>query len=175
MDGRYRFELLARHHNRSAFSCGTEELDLYLRQHAGQDARRYVAAIHVLYDPTADLIAGFYTLNAASIEPGAVRSIILGLPRYPSLPAILLGRLAVDNSYRGQGLGELLLLNALRRSLAITEQVAAVAVIVDAKNDNARGFYRHFGFQSMADDADRFILSMANIDRTYGPRRSVNP
>lgn len=175
MDGRYRFELLARHHNRSAFSCGTDELDLYLRQHAGQDARRYVAAVHVLYDPTADLIAGFYTLNAASIESGSIRSIILGLPRYPSLPAILLGRLAVDSRYRGQGLGELLLLNALRRSLVITEQIAAVAVIVDAKDDNARGFYRHFGFQSIADDEDRLVLSTANIDRTYGPRGSTNP
>jgi hypothetical protein len=96
VDGPFRFELLARHHNRTAFSCGTDELDLYLRQHADQDARRYVAAVHVLYDPTTDLIAGFYTLNAASIASRALSPLIPGLPRYPTLPAILLGRLAVD-------------------------------------------------------------------------------
>lgn len=87
-------------------------------------------------------------------------------PRYPLAPVILLGRLAIDRTYQGQGLGEMLLFNALRRAHDIgTEQIAATAVVVDALNDRARAFYEQHKFQRFPDDAYRLILPMQTIGR----------
>jgi GNAT superfamily N-acetyltransferase len=167
-DDRFRFELLARHHDRSAFTSGVEPLDRYLRQLAGQDVRRYVTTVHVMFDTEANLVAGYYTLCAASIEPWSLPPPIApNLPRYPALPAILLGRLAVDVRYRGQGRGAALLVDALQRCLNVTEEIGAMFVTVDAKDDDARRFYRRFAFEPLIDD-DRLVIPMARIERLHG-------
>ncbi len=160
----YLFEPLGPHHNRAAFSCGVVALDRYFRQQASQDLQRNLAAVFVLRDTTSELVIGYYTLNATSLEStGLPPAVTTRLPRYPVLPAVLLGRLAVDERYQGQGFGELLLVDALRRSLATSEQIAAMAVVVDAKDDAARGFYERYGFQRFLDDEYRLFIPMTTI------------
>ena len=164
----YRVEPLGQHHNRKAFSSGVEPLDHYLREQAGQDARRRVAAPFVLREGESDAVLGYYTLSALSIDVGAwPEDVARKLPRYPVVPATLLGRLAVDRSLRGRGMGEYLLMDALRRALIASRQVAAVAVIVDAKDDNAVAFYRRYGFIPFADQANRLFLPMGTIEQLF--------
>lgn len=163
----YTIELLNAGHNRADFQCGTEALDRYLREQASQDLRRYVATPLVLHDVNANLIAGYYTLAATSIQvedlPEALRA---RLPRYPIVPAILLGRLAVDERYQGQGLGAFLLVDALRRSLM--SEIAAIAVVVDAKDEQAQAFYEHHGFTLFPGQLRRRLyLPMTLIARQF--------
>ena len=164
-DQRYRIERLERHHDRAAFSCGEESLDTYLRQRARQDATRNVATVFVLYDSQEGRVAGYYTLSAASVQldnlpPDAQRE----LPRYPHVPVVLLGRLAIDQGYQGQNLGEVLLFNALRRGFDVgTQEIAAMAVIVDALHDRARAFYERYGFQRLVDNEYQLFLPMRTI------------
>jgi ribosomal protein S18 acetylase RimI-like enzyme len=167
----YRVEALGRQHDRSAFASGAEPLDRYLREQAGQDARRRAAVPFVLCDGNSNTVLGYYTLSASSIDIGAwPEEVAKKLPKYPFLPATLLGRLAVDTRLRGQGAGEHLLLNALRRALEASREVASVAVIVDAKDESAMLFYRHYGFVSFADQPRRLFLPMAVIEKLFGER-----
>src|SRR5919205_3115958 len=135
MEPVYEIEPLGREHDRAAFSCGVEALDRYLKHQASQDMRRNVAMVFVLRsDATPAAIAGYYTLSASVLLPDSLPAeVAKRYPRYDELPAVLLGRLAVDLRYRGQGLGELLLLSALRRSLGLRTEMGIVAVRVDAK------------------------------------------
>lgn len=151
-------------HDRANFCCGVEALDNYLQHQAGQDARKYVAASFVLVDRSADRIAGYYTLSALSISAGDLPPQIkqkLKLPKYPVLPATLLGQLAVDRNYRSRGLGELLLMDALRR--AWRSEIASMAVIVDAKDESARSFYERYQFIQFSNYPHRLFLPMAAI------------
>lgn len=161
----YRFELLGKQQDRTVFSCGDEALDRYLRQQARQDMEKHVAPVFVLIHTSTSQLAGFYTLSAFSIRsselPGDVAR---RLPRYPMIPVTMLGRLAVDQRYRGQNLGGVLLFDALRRARDVSRTVASVAVIVDAKNDSARSFYEHYEFQRFASDEHRLFLPMGSID-----------
>ena len=160
----YRFEPLDRHHDRAAFSCGVPALDHYLQRQARQDMQRHVAAVFVLEDGEAGQIAGYYTLSATAIGlTDLPDDLARRLPRYPDLPAVLLGRLAVDSRYQGQGLGEILLMDALARALTQSQQIAALAVIVDAKDDAAVGFYQRYGFQQLVNQPQRLFLPMQTI------------
>lgn len=151
-------------HDRSAFSCGSETLDRYLRERAGQEQQRSVASCFVLVDRDTLAIVGYYTLSATAIVAKDLpRDLARRLPRYPNLPGILLGRLAVDARYQGQGFGRRLLVDALRRACDVTDQVAAVAVVVDAKDDAAAPFYESFGFTRFADEPLRLFLPIATI------------
>jgi GNAT superfamily N-acetyltransferase len=158
---------LGAEHNRADFHSGSEPLDRYLRERANQDFKRYVATPFVLYDADAERIAGYYTLAATGIQfddlPAAMQK---KLPRYPIIPAILLGRLAVDRRYQGQGLGAFLLVDALRRSLI--NEIVAAAVVVDAKDDAARSFYEYHNFVSLAEQPLRLFLPMTLIARQFG-------
>lgn len=142
------------------------ELDRYLQEQAGQDMRRRVAAPFVLHDLEAGRIAGYYTLAATSLQldelPQEMRK---KLPRYPLLPATLLGRLAVDERYKGQGLGTFLLLNALRRSLE--SEIASMAVVVDAKDDQAKAFYEYHQFIVFPTMQRRLYLPMVTIAKLF--------
>jgi GNAT superfamily N-acetyltransferase len=157
---------LGAEHNRADFHSGSEPLDRYLRERANQDFKRYVATPFVLYDADAKRIAGYYTLAAIGIQfddlPAAMQK---KLPRYPIVPAILLGRLAVDRRYQGQGLGAFLLVDALRRSLM--NEIVAAAVVVDAKDDAARSFYEYHNFVSLAEQPLRLFLPMTLIARQF--------
>ncbi len=168
MAGTHRVEALAKHHDRSGFSCGVEALDRYLQQQARQDAQKHVAAPFVLVEPPAVAVVGYYTLSAsvvgvADLSPELAKS----LPRYPQLPVTLLGRLALDQRHRQQGLGELLLLDALRRSLSRAADVAAMAVVVDAKDDAAAAFYARYDFRSLHESPRRLYLPMAKVARLF--------
>ena len=125
-----------------------------------------MAAAFVLLDAEANSIAGYYTLSSGAVEPAALPpEVTRKLPRYPALPVVLLGRLAVDVRYQGQGLGGILLVDALRRALAHSAGVAAMAVIVDAVDEQARRFYEHYGFRRFADVEDRLFIPMGTIER----------
>jgi GNAT superfamily N-acetyltransferase len=166
-ESRFRFEPLGSQHDRRSFTCGVEALDRYLHHQAGQDIRNKVATVLVMVDTESESIAGYYTLSAASVSLASLPPEIgKKLPRYPTLPAILLGRLAVDQRYRGRGLGELLLINALRRSLALSDDLAAMAVLVDAKDDRARSFYERYGFLRLLDDERRQVMPMKSIGKS---------
>lgn len=161
---RYQFEPLGRHHDRAAFSCGAPELDHYLQRQASQDMRRNVAAVFVLQDLEEGRLAGYYTLSATAIGLTELPDeLARRLPRYPDLPAVLLGRLALDTRYQGQGLGEMLLMDALARTLTHSQQIAALAVIVDAKDEAAERFYRRYGFEQLVDQPRRLFLPMQTI------------
>ena len=139
---------LTKAHERKSFDCGHEDLNRYLREQARQDAEKRVAAPFVLTQPGDPKVLGFYTLSSSIIPVDELsQDLMKRLPRYGQLPVTLLGRLAVDRSAGGQGVGEFLLVDALRRSLEAAQQIAAMAVIVDAKNERAESFYRHFDFQ----------------------------
>jgi GNAT superfamily N-acetyltransferase len=165
-EDRFRFETLSRSHDRRQFSCGVDSLDRYFRNIAGQDARRHISAVHVIYDIEAARIAGFYTLSAAAVTRDQIPPPLdEGLPPYEALPAFLLGRLAIDLQYRGQGLGSILLADALRRSLRVSDQVGAMTVIVDAIDERARDFYRRHGFEPMVGRDRRLLIPMKHIER----------
>lgn len=164
----YRVEPLGRQHNRSAFTSGVEPLDRYLREQAGQDARRRVAVPFVLCEGKSEAVLGYYTLSALSVDVGAwPEDVVRRLPKYPLVPATLLGRLAVDTRLRGKGAGEHLLMDALRRALEASREVASAAVVVDAKDESAVSFYRRYGFIRFADEPRRLFLPMAVIEKLF--------
>ena len=165
-DGAFRIERLSEGHDRSRFDSGVPALDGYLRSQAGQDVRRRVASCFVLLD-AAGQFAGFYTLAAASVVPADLpEDVVRRLPRYPSLPAYRIGRLAVDKGRHGQKLGAALLVDALRR--ALRAEAAAVAMLVDAKDEAAGAFYRHHGFLALADQPLALFLPLATAAKLVG-------
>ena len=139
-------------HDRPGFECGVPALDEYIRRFAEQHRRRGISAVYVLTDATAPTqILGYYTLSAAEVDglqlADAERQ---KLPRYP-VPCFRMGRLACRSDRQGQGLGKILLGCAVARCLKARQQVAAYALIVDAKDDESKAFYKHFGFKSLLD------------------------
>lgn len=160
-----RVERLSAEHDRSSFSCGNAALDRYLQEQAGQDLRRHLSAIYVAFDLANSAVAGYYALSACQIEPRSLpREIAKRLPRRP-VPATLIGRFAIDLRYRGQGLGGTLLTNALARACDASWEIGSMAVIVDAKDDQARGFYEHYAFKRFIDDPYRLFLAMDDAQR----------
>lgn len=159
--GAWRIEPLDDDHRRADFSCGTEALDRYLWVQAGQDSRKRVTSCFVL--AAADRsVRGYYTLSATSIAltdlpPGIARK----LPRYPVLPATLLGRLAVDRRLQGRRFGELLLFDAFARTLR--SEIASYAFVVDAMNDAALAFYGRYRFLPLPGGGQRLFLPLAEI------------
>ncbi|HEX6016511.1 MAG TPA: GNAT family N-acetyltransferase [Burkholderiaceae bacterium] len=162
-------EPLGRKHDRTAFHSGAEALDRYLKQRARQDADKRVAAPFVAAYPSDTRVLGYYTLSASVLTLADLPDqLARKLPRYPQLPVTLLGRLAVDESTKGQGLGEHLLLDALHRSLAHADQIAAMAVVVDAMDENAVSFYRHYGFIPLQTQPSRLFVPMRSVAQLLG-------
>lgn len=160
----YGIEPLDKRHDRSAFSCGVEALDRYLKQQARQDVDKRVAAAFVLVAPAAWQVLGYYTLSASTITADALPpELARKIPRYPQLPVVLLGRLAVDSTRKGCQQGEFLLMDALRRSRDAAALIGAMAVLVEAKDKSAEAFYRHFGFQPLQGQPARLFLSMKTV------------
>jgi ribosomal protein S18 acetylase RimI-like enzyme len=148
-------------HDRSQFDSGSPALDRYLREQVSQDIRRRVAACFVALTDERR-IAGYYTLATASVPltdlPDDLRR---KLPRYGLVPAILMGRLAVDTAFKGQGLGGVLLVNALRR--AASAEIPAAVLVVDAKDHQAAAFYQHHGFIPLVDAPLTLLLPLACV------------
>jgi len=155
-------EVLGPAHVRTEFSSGVEALDRYFREQVTQDVRRRATACYVALDVATAKVAGYYTLAAASValtdlpEPLAKR-----LPRYPSVPVARLGRLAVDQAYRGRQLGASLLWDAAMR--AIRSEIAVYALVVDAKDDQAVRFYLHHGFATFGSLPRQLVLPLASL------------
>ena len=148
-------------HDRSTFHSGSEPLDSYFRERVVQDTRRRVTACFVALSNDGG-VAGYYTLASASIFLGDLPArLVKKLPRYPSVPAVRMGRLAVDLLFRGQGLGGALLADALAR--VIRSEIAAYALVVDAKNEGAADFYRHHGFLETENKPLALFLPLATV------------
>lgn len=150
-------------HDRSGFQSGQPILDDWLKDRAGQFERRDLSRTFVATRPDQPLVLGYYAISTHRVifdslpQPDAK-----GLPRL-DIPVVLIGRLAVDQRVQGQGLGAFLLIDALRRSLQLSEQVGIRAVEVDALDDNARSFYLKFGFRSLLDDTRHLFLPISEI------------
>ena len=156
-------EPLGRMHDRRAFSCGTAVLDNYLKRQAGQDIRRRIARVFVCTAENSDAILGFYTLNALSIDLRSLpESLRRKLPRHP-VPCALIGRLAVDTSVHGQGVGRMLLADAIERTIGASATLAIHAMIVDAKDNAAKRFYVDFGFLPLQDNPMRLFLPLGAV------------
>ena len=160
----FRVEPLNQSHDRAAFACGEEALDRYLRTQATQDIRRHVATCFVVIEVATGEFAAYYTIAAASIPtPQLPPEIIKRLPRYPTLPAVRIGRLAVDLKFRGRGLGAAMLADAVSRTLQAPP--AVYALLVDAKHDDAAAFYRRYGFRPLASQPRTLFLPMATAEK----------
>ena len=166
----YRVEPLGPSHNRAEFHCGVAELDDYFHRQAGQDLRRKVAAPFVMLDK-GGVIVGYYTLSAYAVRLKELpEQVTKKLPRYPLLPATLLGRLAVGKENRRSGLGRLLLMDALHRSWRNTTEVASVGVVVEALDQPARTFYQHHEFITLPDNPNRLFIAMPTLERLFAIR-----
>jgi len=163
----FRIEILGANHNRTSFHCGVPELDAYFHLQAGQDTRRHAATCFVLIAQAGD-IAGYYTLSSYALQLREVpEAAAKKLPRYPLLPATLVGRLAVSQAFRGLGLGRILLLDALERSWKHASEVASIGVVVEALDEAARQFYLHHEFQPVRDHPDKLVLWMKTIEKLF--------
>jgi GNAT superfamily N-acetyltransferase len=153
-------------HERASFTCGVESLDQYFRSRARQDRDKYAAAVFVMAEGPS--VIGYYTLSSYTINPGELPDgLVRKLPRYPNLPATLIGRLAVDERYHGKGFGEELLLDALQRCFATTSEVGSLAVVVEAENKNAIQFYQCYGFIQFPDHEDKLFLLMPTVGAMF--------
>lgn len=156
----FRLEGLQSEHDRAWFRCGDEALDRYLEMQATQDMRRRIATCFVAVEVSSARLAGYYTIAAASIPTIELPvEITRRLPRYPSIPAVRVGRLAVDIRFRGQGLGAALLADALRP--AMLSPPVVFALVVDAKDEPAVAFYLHHGFLALANQPKTLFLPVA--------------
>lgn len=160
----YSFEPLS-DHDRGAFSCGVPDLDRYLHVQARQDAKRRVAAPFVMVDQERRII-GYYTLSAYGVHATELTpELVKKLPKYPLIPATLLGRLAISRDYEGQKLGTILLMDALYRSWKNTAEVASVGVVAEAYNDAARKFCLHHEFIPLAEHPQKLFIAMRTIQK----------
>jgi GNAT superfamily N-acetyltransferase len=165
-----RIEALAPHHDRDGFSCGVDSLDRYLRTQAGQDVRRKANAVFVLIESNKpNIVLGYYTLCATALPQGDVPvAARKHIPRYPLVSSTLVGRLAVSETRQGEGLGAVLLADAVRRAYASAAMVGSSMLIVDAINERAAAFYESNGFVRLPDSL-RLVLPMRTIQRLVEP------
>lgn len=164
---RFVIEPLGPKHDRAAFSCGVDILDAYLHKQAGQDLKKRVAVPFVI-TPDGTTVAGYYTLSQYSVQLDEVPAdVAKELPKYPIVPATLLGRLAVSVAFRGQGHGATLLMDALYRTLQHSREVASAGVIVDAKNAAALAFYKKYGFLELPRIERRLFLPIGTVEGLF--------
>jgi ribosomal protein S18 acetylase RimI-like enzyme len=162
----FRLEPLSDEHERTLFRGGEDALDRYFQTQVTQDIRRRVANCFVAVETATSQIAAWYTISAASIPltdlpPEETRR----LPRYPTVPAVRIGRLAVGQRFQGRGLGAALLADAASRTLKA--DAAAFTLLVDAKNDQAVSFYQRFGFRILASQPRTLFLPLATAQKIF--------
>ena len=163
----FRIEALGPAYDRTAFRCGVEVLDRYFAAQVTQDIRRRVSACFVAVEQVTGVVAGYYTIAASSIPlPDLAPETAKKLPRYPLVPAVRVGRLAVAEGHRGKGLGAGLLVDAISR--ALRAEIAAYAIVVDAKDEGAVAFYKHHGFIAFAGAPMTLYLPLAQAARAMG-------
>lgn len=153
-------------HNKENFNCGKSLLDSYLHKQAKQDVKRRLSACFIF--PDGNEVKGYYTLSTASIERRLLPAKVIKMlpPSYNDLPAILLGRLAIGKNYQGQGFGEMILMDALKRSHFTSMQVGSMAVIVDPLDEEAMKFYERYDF-ILLPDSGKMFLPMATVAQLF--------
>lgn len=146
-------------HRKSEFICGKEMLDNYLQKQANQDMKRKLSACFVITEKDSKVIKGYYTLASNSIPLESIpENIKKKLPNsYKNIPTILLGRLAIDNQFQGQGIGKLVLIDALKRSYETSKSISSFAVVVDPLDHHAEKFYNKYGFIKLPDSGKMFL------------------
>lgn len=161
----YICEPLDNQHDRTKFDCGVSVLNDYLAKYAKQDVKRKASAVFVLVEcAEPKRVIGFYTLCATSVALAEIpEEVTRKLPRYPEIPAILVGRLARDLNY--PGVGGLLLSDAITRCVRVASEIAASLIVVDSKGEAAARFYEKFGFISLPKLPDRMFLSMHTAEK----------
>jgi ribosomal protein S18 acetylase RimI-like enzyme len=153
-------------HDRKSFDCGDAALNLYLRQFANQDQNRGLCRVHVLADRRR--IVGYYSISAYSVATDE----LAGQARtgaYRELPFLLLGRLAVDQAFQGQGFGDALIIHAFKTTVEAADKVGIFGMIVDAKDERAAGFYQRFGFNRLSASKNRLVLPFSAIKKLVQP------
>jgi len=164
----YRIEPISRSHQRKGFDCGKPELNDYLLRFARQNDEKNIARTFVALNQE-DKVIGFYSLSTASIGfetlPDALQK---SLPAYP-IPAALIARLAVDVSARGHGLGAQLLIDALHPITRAADEIAVKVIMVDAKDNEARSFYGHYGFKELPGQRFKLFLPIETVKTLFNP------
>jgi GNAT superfamily N-acetyltransferase len=152
-------------HDRAGFHCNVEALDHYIHKQAGQDIKRSISRIFVAEQPdNSKEVMGYYSLSTLSIELSQLpEKLAHKLPRHP-IPAALIGRLAVSKNAQGYGIGKMLLADAIKRTLSVSDQIAIYAMVVDAVNDNAKGFYEQYGFAHLSNSSSRLFLPLKSFE-----------
>lgn len=152
-------------HDRAGFHCNTEALDHYIHKQAGQDIKRRISRVFVASVPDGPkAIAGYYSLSTLSIKLNQLpEKLARKLPKHP-VPTALIGRLAVSRNEQGNGIGKMLLADAIKRTLSVSDQIAIYAMVVDAIDNNAKGFYERFGFARLSDNSSRLFLPLKSFE-----------
>lgn len=162
--------VLEKNHNRKNFTCGIDELDIYLKKYANQDIKKRLAVCYVFADNHNDII-GYYTLSSNSIDLSDIPDDLAKSLKYAEIPVVIIGRLAVHQDYQGNKIGQILLIDALKRIVEISALVGNHAVIVDPINDIATKFYAKLGFVPLK-TSNRMVLPLKTIidlfDQPFG-------
>ncbi len=156
-------EPLGKTHSRDGFDCGELSLDIFLKQYARQSAEKGLGKTFVAVLPRSSEVLGYYTVASGSV---AFETVPERLPRYP-IPTVHLGRLAVDRTMQGRGLGALLLVDALKRSAAIADKLGIYAVELYALSEIAKRFYLKYGFLELVDDGKHLYLPIKTIRQAF--------
>ena len=157
-------EPLNRTHDRHGFQCDVAMLDQYIKKQAMQDMKRHISRVFVATEPdNPKEVIGYYTLSSLSVEVRQLpEKIAKKLPRH-QIPAALIGRLAVSQIAQGKGVGKMLLADAIKRTVAVSDEIAIYALVVDAINQEAQNFYIPFGFKPISDKSLRLFLPLKSI------------
>lgn len=157
-------------HDRSAFACGTEELDAFLQQFAMRHREAGISKTMVLPATDNDAnICAYYTLSHTEIERQILpKALAKKLPRYP-IPVMLIAQLAVHQDAQGQGLGKVSLIAALHHAYDVNMHLPSYAVVVDALDDGVQGFYEQYGFEPLDthNRRTRLFLSMKTVAQLF--------
>lgn len=165
-------EPLNSRHNKADFHCAVKTLDHYIQRHAGQDIKRNISRVFVavLCDNPKEVM-GYYSLSTLSIELNYLpEKLSRKLPKHP-IPAALIGRLAVSKNAQGYGIGKMLLVDAIKRTVTVSEQIAIYAMIVDTINNEVKDFYTQYGFMSLTDNNSRLFLPLKSFENNIKKNR----
>jgi GNAT superfamily N-acetyltransferase len=154
-------ELLNKSHNREQFDCGVEILNRFLQATARQHIQKGISRTFVLIDRNCPQnIIGFFTLTLCEFSSEKLPSTIA--KKYPpQVPAVKLARLAVDRRFQGQGIGEILMIEAMQRSLLVADTAGGIGLFVDAKDESAQSYYTRYGFISLEDSPLEMFLPLS--------------
>lgn len=162
------FVPLGKKHDRKQFDCGNSELNQYIRKYAKQNDKKGISKAYVATQAvTPTVVDGYYSISTCTIEFDSLpEDTTRRLPNYP-IPAVLIGKLAVDINCQGEGLGEELLVNALIRIVDVSEKVGIYAVRVDAIDERAKQFYLRYEFIPFVDKSLSLFLPLKSIRQQF--------